>query len=177
MKRLLTIAALAIVAGACSSNPKSQTATPTTTARTTVSVPPSTVAAATPRRMTERVIAAFKRAGIPIGKVVFYNESTDPNKMLGRPHGYNARVSWADRRIDQSGRDEPEGGTIEVFDTPGMAMTRQQYIQGFAQAGPIFDEYDWLVPENSNFLLRISRELTPKQANQYRTVMERELTR
>jgi hypothetical protein len=154
MRRLLAIAALGIVAAACSSHPKS-TAT-TTAAPTTISVPPSTVVAATPRRMTERVIAAFKRAGIPIGNVVFYNESTDPNKMLGRPHGYNTRVSWADQRIDQSGRDEPEGGTIEGFDTPGMAMARQQYIQGFAQAGPIFDEYDWLVPENSNFLLRIS---------------------
>jgi hypothetical protein len=47
MKRLLAIAALTIVTGACSSNPKSETATPTTTTVASTTTAPTTTVATT----------------------------------------------------------------------------------------------------------------------------------
>ena len=56
---------------------------------------------------------------------------------------------------------------------------RYQYIAGIFQNGGGFlgSEWDWLVPENSTFLLRVSGKLTSKQAKAYKAAMLRVVNR
>jgi len=119
----------------------------------------------------------MKRAGQPIGKVVCYSETTDPNNLLGRPGGYIEKCDWTDTRYDQPSTGEPSdvvGGSIEVFDTPGLAMQRAQYLGAFAGQGMLSTGWTFLVPDNSNFVLRVDSDLTSKQATAYRKAMQAE---
>jgi hypothetical protein len=113
------------------------------------------------------------------------NERNDPNRLLGRPQGYAQKCNWMDRRLQKddydpadtrkNGPDVDLGGSIELFDTPGMAMARRDVIDTTltGAAGMLGSEWLWLVPENSNLLLRVSGELTRKQATPYRTAMQK----
>jgi hypothetical protein len=168
LRRLIIALALVVTLAACSSHPKSATATsPSETATTIAAHAPSTLITA--RHLTENVITAFKRAGIPITKVVFYTDETDPNHLLNRPGGYNLKVAWNDKRVDADDFNE----SIEVFDTPGGAAERVAYVSSFTG---ILGQWVFQIA-NSNFVLKLDLSLTKAQAEQYRAIMTRELTR
>ena len=179
MRRLippLVALTLAVVLASCSGNDPRRTSaasTPTTAPKTSVGVtaPPTTQAAYHARTL----IAGMKRAGQPIGKVVCYNETTDPNKLLGRPGGYIEKCDWADTRYDRPSTGVPSdvvGGSIEVFAVPGEAMERAQYLGTFAGQGMLSTGWTFLIPPNSNFMLRVDSDLTSRQTTAYRKAMQ-----
>ncbi len=171
----LTLAAVLVSCSGNDSRSTSAASTPTTAPTTSVGVtaPPTTRAAYHARTL----IAGMKRAGQPIGKVVCYSETTDPNNLLGRPGGYIEKCDWADTRYDQPSTGDPSdvvGGSIEVFALPGEAMERAQYLGTFAGQGMLSTGWTFLVPPNSNFVLRVDSDLTSKQATAYRKAMQAE---
>lgn len=169
-------AGLLLVMAACSSNP-TPTATPATSATATTAAP-TTVPATTPAPQpltAAAVVAKLKAAGLPIGQVVVYTETTDPNHLLGRPGQYTSKATFTDKRISTADTgagphlgDIELGGSVEAFGSPGDASNRADYIRSVSQGGSMFAEYDYL---RDTTLLRVSNYLTPSRAARYQTVL------
>lgn len=119
----------------------------------------------------------LKAAGLPIRKVVVFNERTDPNQALGRPGQYVAKASWVDSRTNPP-EAEPgvpastdDGGSVETFLTEDDARRRVDRIEGVQQAVALAGtEYHYRV---GRVVLRLSSKLTPADAEHYRSEFER----
>ena len=124
----------------------------------------STAGALTARQ----VVAKFRAAGLPVGKIKIYSRSSDGNHLLGRPGEYTGKVNFRDRRIDDGGGGfaVTSGGSVEVFATRADAKRRFDYVSAiFASSSPsIVAEYDYL---EGNAILRLSQALTPTQVRKY----------
>lgn len=113
----------------------------------------------------------YKGSGIPISKIIVYNEENDVNNLLGRPGSYTSKVNFADRRVGQSDIDEnPVGGSFEIFDNEKDATKRHEYIESL-ESGP-FPPNQYLY-QYINVLMRIDNALTPKQAKQYEDALKK----
>lgn len=112
------------------------------------------------------IVAVFVNAGYPIGNVVDYTETTDLNKMLGRPGSYISKTSFADTRLEQLtiADASPVGGTVEVFNNSSDADKRIAYIHGLVGQPGVFFQYEY---SYKNVYFRIAGTLTPNQALQY----------
>lgn len=106
--------------------------------------------------------------------VMPFDESSDPNKQLGRPNQYIEKVSWPDKRIDpkfeSDGYDneadptEFVGGTIEKFKNSADLNRRYNYIRNITLHMPIYNQYMY---KKGLFLMRLDKEFTPAQAKDY----------
>lgn len=116
--------------------------------------------------------------GMNIERIEFvhpFNASTDPNKQLGRPNQYIDKASWPDPLIDpkfesdgyyDSDIDPTEylGGTIEKFRNQEDLNRRYNYIKNITLQMPTYNQYMY---KKGLFLLRLDKEFTPAQANEY----------
>lgn len=100
--------------------------------------------------------------GLPLENMLVYTAETDPNEMLGRPNGYISKVDIADTRIEQIS--SPTGISIEVFKTPEDAEARKRYIDSIGEIFQFLSEYSYI---NDSVLLRVTKSLTPEQAEEY----------
>jgi hypothetical protein len=122
------------------------------------------------------LVGLFQANGLPVGRYQVYNASTDPNHLLGRPGLYTSKVNFVDTRIDQSGYagektiDTNQGGSVEVFGTEDDAKQRADYVRSITRGSAIFAEYSYL---RGRVFLRLSKELTPKQAKAYDLLMRK----
>jgi len=112
-----------------------------------------------------RVIAAFKRAGIPVGEVVIFTAATDPNHLLGRPHLYTAKIAWADKRHP---KERTDFGTIEFFSSAADLEARETYVESTEKNDPLLKQYVYV---DDLALMRLSFKLTPSQAAEYQVVL------
>lgn len=103
--------------------------------------------------------------------------NTDPNKLLGRPSQYIAKMNFNDKRIEPSKAEKQSlkemelsfnDCTVEIFTNSEELETRRKYIAAFAKHG-IFAQYIYV---NKNALLRLDKKLTPEQAKEYETVFK-----
>ena len=131
--------------------------TPSSQSSTAVAEPPTAAA----------VLARLATTGVPISNPLVQDETTDPNKLLGRPNGYLSRASFdipgGDLEADPHtiGR----GGVIEVYTTEAAARARAAYLQETSKAAPILGtEYDYV---RGPVLLRITGDVTPSVAAQF----------
>lgn len=125
----------------------------------------------------EEIINKIKEKNSNIGKVIVYTEETDLNKLLGRPGQYTSKVIFEDKRLEQENannkylteeeRNEPTGGTIEVFKNEKDMRKRKEYIEGFS-TNSMFLQY---VYSKGNVLLRVEGDLTPTQAKEYENIL------
>jgi hypothetical protein len=127
----------------------------------------SSAASAPPTALT--VARELKAEGLPIGRIVVYTRTTDPNQLLGRPSFYTSKVLFYDTRIRASERRGgiSVGGSVEVFGSKVDAVSRYGFLS--ANSGPLFAEYHYL---EGLVLLRISSVLTPAQAASYDTALK-----
>ncbi|WP_310604814.1 Ig-like domain-containing protein [Anaerosporobacter sp.] len=118
----------------------------------------------------EEIVNKFIDAGLNVGTVIVYDETTDPNNKLGRPNQYTSKVNFADSQVTQYDYEgaTPVGGTVEVFNNSADAKARYDYIYSVAH-GTIFEQYMYL---QNNVLLRLDFELTPTQASEYEKVLK-----
>jgi hypothetical protein len=121
------------------------------------------------RLTSDEIVAAFKTAGLPIGKVEVYDAETDTNKLLGRPGQYVAKFNFADTRLEQPEGDLA-GGSVESFSTEKDLNNRAQYIKSIGESMPLLVEYEYT---NGFMLLRLRGGLTPKQAEEYNTIFQK----
>ena len=115
-----------------------------------------------------QIVTELKKAGLPIGKTIEYDEKTDPNDLLGRPGKYTQKVNWADLRLRPPSSDPYSSGTIEVFDSTDDATSRKEYIEALGQA---FSD-GWYTFLQGDYLLRVSYDLTPEQAAVYEKALQ-----
>lgn len=103
--------------------------------------------------------ATGKDVELKNGKV--HTEETDPNKLLGRPGQYLAKVNWTER-----------GGeaTIEVYPDAESAKKRAEYVETIGKNSPMLLQYVYVHPTR-HAVLRLPKELTPKQAEVWRKIL------
>jgi hypothetical protein len=167
--------------------PAPATTAPAAPTQTTAAAPTATVAAPAPTNTSAQaatetpataaltdatVLAALKAAGLPIAEVQIYTAETDPNKLLGRPNQYIAKVSWHDSRLpappNPAQLEVSDGGGLEIYTDPAAAQARADYITGIGKSAPALVEYDYVF---GPVLLRLSKALTPAQAGDYKNAL------
>lgn len=84
----------------------------------------------------------------------------------------DARVPADAQPVDSAQESTDRGGSLEVFPDPAAAQARAEYVGGIAQASPMFTEYTWAV---GPVVVRVSKALTPEQAEQYRQVIAQQV--
>lgn len=98
---------------------------------------------------------------------------TDPNRLLGRPGQYTSAATVVDQRVPEELRSDPTGvdagAKVEVFSDESEAQARADYIGQIAEVSPLGVEYDYQV---GAVLLRVSKELPPATAEQYRAALD-----
>jgi len=112
----------------------------------------------------ENLAEQLRDAGAPVGETASYNESTDPDGLLGRPGQYLSRINFADLRIRPLASDVIEvkdGGAIEVFASPADAARRLDSLEGIA--GDLATRRH----VEGRVLLRLSDALTVEEASVY----------
>lgn len=177
-KLVLPVVLLAVVAAGCGSDeeaaaPSTTTALSTTTASgaapATTSASLATTAGA---RASGEVVAALQANGLPISDVVEVTAASDKNQLLGRPGGYTSKTTFSDTTIDVATVTDSTpgsvelGGSVGVFTDMAGAQARADYIAKVTAGTPALTEYDYVA---GSALLRLSRALTPDQAQAYKT--------
>lgn len=127
----------------------------------------------------EEIINKMKNENPNIGKIVVYTEDTDTNQLLGRPGQYTSKILFEDKRLKQENanneylteeeRNEPTGGTIEVFANEKDMESRKKYVENFTSTA-MFSQY---VYAKGNVLLRVEGKLTPSQAKEYEGLLNK----
>lgn len=113
-----------------------------------------------------QVTSDLQKAKLPVTGVIVYTESSDPNKLMGRPNQYITKTQFGDSRVKQLDPTDPVGGTIETFANKEDLNDRKTYIEGIEKDMPAMTEY---IYTNGNYLLRLDKSLTKTQAEQYKT--------
>jgi hypothetical protein len=111
-----------------------------------------------------QVITALRRAGLPIGTVRYHSPASDPNKLLGRPGQYTGKANFHDRRLRGRDYTVDNGGSVETFASNSDASRRYKYVRAISTSSPLFAEWNYV---EGTVVLRLSHELTPRQAKQY----------
>ena len=127
----------------------------------------------------ENIIEEMKKKNENIGKILVFNEETDFNSLLGRPGQYTSKATFEDIRIEQTNknldpefcseleREEPIGGTIEVFNNEKDMKKRKDYIDALTSSMSMIAEYSY---GKDKFLLRLDNEIMPSQAEEYEKI-------
>lgn len=161
---LVGVVTVAVTAAACSAGSSSSSGTS--------GVAPAQVAKA----RTAAEVTALLASKIPsVSLVKDYTAADDVNQLLGRPGGYTSKTAFRDSRIpaDKTPGSAPDdvlvGGSVEVFGSEGDAKQRADYIGQIGKRLPSAVEYDYVV---GSVLVRVSRVLTPEQAQQYEAALK-----
>lgn len=104
---------------------------------------------------------------------MIYNVQTDPNQLLGRPGQYIGKASWQDTRLQSA---QPIAGNydcgVETFADTQTLRVRTAYVTAITRGSSLFAEYDYW-SQQGLFLLRLSHKLTPDQAKDYVTALQK----
>lgn len=120
-----------------------------------------------PNMTAGQMIVKFQKADLSVDSYIVFDENTDLNKLLGRPNQYISKVNFSDSRLEQVEGDDPNGGSIETFKNTDDLNIRKDHLDNVAKKMPVFTQYIFV---NRNYLLRLSSDLTPEQANEYKKV-------
>lgn len=101
-----------------------------------------------------------------VNKIVVYDENTDPNKLMGRPNQYTAKLNFTDARYPSAGIDF---GTIEVFKTQEALENRYAYIDEIGKKMPMLLQYQY---KHGNLLMRLDKSLKPSEAKVYEDALK-----
>jgi len=172
---LATVLAVVALTGAGCGGQPADTASPSSSSPS--SAGPTGGGAASPAASpTATQVQQRLQAAVPTASsIMVYDETNDPNKLLGRPGGYTSKTAFADSRIPAAklvglDRDALErGGSVEVYSTPAAARTRSDYIQSILQGASILGtEYHYL---SGGVLMRVTGVLPPSQAQEYEAAL------
>jgi hypothetical protein len=175
------IATTAAIASPTYTSAPAATATPVVIVVTATPLPPTPeppTATSAPQPVqglgSDALVAALKAAGVQhIAEVQTYTASDDPNHLLGRPNQYTAKASWHDDRLPAPANPKQievsDGGGIEVWPDAAGAQKRMDYIQTIGKSLPMAVEYDYV---KGPVLLRVSKDLTPDQAAEYKKALD-----
>ena len=127
-------------------------------------------------KTAEEIVIALKGKEVDIGKYVTYTEETDINNLLGRPNQYTSKTTFEIVGLEQVNstldseyfseeeRNEPTGGTIEVFSTEEDMKKRKEYVESVTSSMSALAEYSY---SKGCALLRLNHQITPSKAKEY----------
>ena len=115
------------------------------------------------------VATKLKEAGLPIENIIEYNEQNDVNGLLGKPNSYTSKVNFADSTLEQFDKENPDGGSIEVFNNEEDMEARKTYIETVSK-GVAFAQQFYFT--KGNILLRLDHDLSIEQATKYEEALE-----
>ena len=178
----LPAVALAAILAVSACGGGSETASPAPTASAVSGQPdpskasePAPSPSVAPVAAAAEVVKVLVAAGLPVVVTTDYDETTDPNKQLGRPGGYVDKLAFTDSRIvkadvlDDNAGSVELGGGVELFADTAGAQTRADYIQQVTAGMPALTEYGYV---RGGVLLRLSKQLTPTQAKAYEAALQ-----
>lgn len=99
--------------------------------------------------------------GVDITRVVEYDEETDPNELLGRPHSYTQKVNF---RLNLKYE-----GTVEIFENIEDATARADYVEAISANMPSAGYY---VYQHDLAVFRIELRVTPSDAEAFNSVLD-----
>ncbi len=116
----------------------------------------------------ESILLELKTSGLPITDVLVFDEVTDVNELLGRPHQYIGKADFQDNRVAREEYDNyPTGGTIEVFSSKEDCAARCKYLQSLADGSLGAFGVNQYIYKADYALFRVSYDLLPSQAAEY----------
>lgn len=72
-----------------------------------------------------------------------------------------------ERYFSEEERNEPIGGTIEVFKNESDMKKRKDYVESITSSMSVFAEYSY---GDECYLLRLNKSLSPTQAKEYEKI-------
>ena len=80
-----------------------------------------------------------------------------------------SKVAWRDTRVPTGDQiNVGAGGSVEFYSDAAGARQRGKYVAKLAMQSPLFTEYTMV---QGRIVLRLSKALTPAQAEEYRAVL------
>lgn len=117
----------------------------------------------------EEIYEAMKSEGLPIGETIIYDETTDPNEVLGRPGKYIGKGDFVDSTVASDGT-KLSGGTIEVFDDKDVCQARYEYLKQFEDGALGAFGLNQYMYKSDYVILRVDYDILPKDAEKYEAV-------
>ncbi len=118
----------------------------------------------------ENIVKYFTENSAPnIGEYIVYDETTDPNELLGRPGQYTSKCDFAITTIETGDESNPFCATVEVFENENDAKSRYDYISGIYESMPMLQEYMYM---NANVILRMDFDVLPSEEKIYEELVE-----
>lgn len=117
----------------------------------------------------EGLLTELKEKNSNLEKIQVFTEETDPNEKLGRPGNYISKADFSDTRLDQEGSEYLVGGTLETFSSKGDCDKRAEYLNKMNDPSIVFLALNQYVYQYDKVLLRIDYDLTPEQADEYKS--------
>jgi len=154
---------LLLVLTACSSSSATSASASATPAPSTGATSPATAAAtaatsSAPERRAdltgEQIAASLKSSGLKADGLTIYTEDNDPNKLLGRPGGYGAKVNW---------KVEGDECSVEAFSDVDGAKKRAEYIKKASAGAGIVGEMYVAVNESSRATIHCDHGVKPSE--------------
>lgn len=116
---------------------------------------------------TGEIIQALIDAGLPIVRFETYDENTDPNEFMGRPHAYIDKTNFYDSRVGTSSY--ADCGMLEIFTNSEDASARAAYVENITMAGIGLPQY---ILQYDNILLRFDKDFKPAYVEEYNAAMK-----
>lgn len=148
MKKILALIITILLFSGCSSEPKKK------------ELPSS-----------EILLQELQEKNVNLSEIQVFNEETDPNGNLGRPGNYISKADFADSRLEQVG-EYLCGGTIETFSSEDDCQKRYEYLDGFDDPSLGILGLNQYMYKYDKVIFRVSFDLTPEQAEEYKTQMD-----
>jgi hypothetical protein len=142
--------------------PPSPTATrpaPTATRRPASPTPRTSPSPVAPRPFSDPLVVQIGlKSKLPVTAVQILNATNDPDKLLGKPNGYAAKIAFQDPRIGNA------HGFVELFADDATLDTRLRHLQGQHRAGSIGPI---TVGKASKTIFRLPKGLSAAQLKTY----------
>lgn len=165
-RRLLSIVLAMCLIGAAGCGGQETGETESETQAVTESVAAETESETEELKTVKSVIEKLKSSGIPIVYDIIYTDETDPNGPDGRD--YLEKGNFADSRIEtEYSKDEPQSGSIEIFESKEKAEDRADYLESL----DFLDSFaNRLISDN--ILIRLSKDYSDEQIDQFVDILK-----
>jgi hypothetical protein len=102
------------------------------------------------------------KAKLPVTSVQVLNAANDPDKLLGKPNGYPAKIAFQDPRIGNA------HGFVEMFADDKSLKARLKLLQVQEKAGAIGPVSAGMAHK---VIFRLPKGLSPSQLQTYRAAL------
>jgi hypothetical protein len=172
MKKLIAVVALLLIVALAGCTTQAGMAT--------IAQKASAAPSPTPKKdlTAAQIVAALKKAGLPVRHEITFDEKTDQNALLGRPGGYISKASFLEPRDDEMWDFSIEydesfdpvtygyGYTVETFKNTSEMQKRYDYLNSMVDTGGIVSPRQYIY-KYGKAILRVSYDLTPSEAKKY----------